>query len=95
MKTIYKSEMRKLLETNSLREVGIIYGVTYERIRQICVKLGLNRRKWQKVKVVDDEIVNKKELDDEIIIKGIIECKKRGDKKRENELWEELLNEKK
>ncbi len=55
MKTIKKSELRKLLETRSLREIAKIYGVTYERIRQICVKLGLNRRKWQKVNVIDDE----------------------------------------
>lgn len=55
MKTIKKSELRKLLETKSLRDIAKIYGVTYERIRQICVKLGLNRRKWQKVEVVDDE----------------------------------------
>ena len=55
MKTIKKSEFRKLLKTKSLREIGKLYGVTYERVRQIAVKLGLNRRKWQKVKVVDDE----------------------------------------
>lgn len=55
MKTIKKSEMRKLLETKSLREIGKIYGVTYERIRQICVRWGLNRRKWQKVELIDDE----------------------------------------
>ncbi len=58
MKTIKKSELRKLLETNSMRETAKIYGVTYERIRQICVKLGLNRRKWQKVEVIDDEAGN-------------------------------------
>ena len=55
MKTIKKSEFRKLLKTKSLREVGKIYGISYERVRQIAVKLGLNRREWQKVKVVDDE----------------------------------------
>ena len=55
MKKVYKSELRKLLKTKSLREVAELYGVTYERIRQICVKLGLNRRKWQKVEVIDDE----------------------------------------
>lgn len=56
MKTIKKSELRKILKTKSLREVAKIYGVTYERIRQICVKLGLNRRKWQKIEVIDDEV---------------------------------------
>ena len=55
MKKVYKSELRKLLKTKSLREVAKIYGVTYERIRQICVKLGLNRRSWQKIEVIDDE----------------------------------------
>ncbi len=55
MKRVYKSELRKLLKTKSLREVAELYEVTYERIRQICVKLGLNRRKWQKIEVIDDE----------------------------------------
>ena len=55
MKTIKKSELRKLLKTNSLQEVGKIYDVTYERIRQICVMWGINRRGWQKIKLVDDE----------------------------------------
>lgn len=55
MKKVYKSELRELLKTKSLREVAELYGVTYERIRQICVKLGLNRRKWQKIEVIDDE----------------------------------------
>ena len=85
MKTIKKSEFRELLKTKSLREIGKIYGVTYERVRQIAVMWDLNRRSWQKIKLIDDEIK----------IKGIIECKKRGDKKRENELWKELLENKK
>lgn len=55
MKKVYKSELRKLLKTKSLREIAKIYGVTYERIRQICVKWGLNRRSWQRVEMVDDE----------------------------------------
>lgn len=55
---VYKSKLRKQLETKSLREIAKIYGVTYERIRQICVKLGLNRRKWQKVEVIDDEKID-------------------------------------
>ncbi len=52
---VYKSKLREQLKTQSLRQLAEIYGVTYERMRQICVKLGLNRRKWQKVNVVDDE----------------------------------------
>ncbi len=55
MKTIKKSELRKLLKTNSLREIAKIYDVTYERIRQICVEWGLNRRRWQRVEMIDDE----------------------------------------
>lgn len=55
MKTIYKSEFRKLLKTKSLREIAKIYGVTYERIRQIAVMWDLNRRSWQKIEMVDDE----------------------------------------
>lgn len=60
MKTIKKSEFRKLLRIHSLREVGKIYGISYERVRQIAVKLGLNRRKWQKVEVIDDEVDDEK-----------------------------------
>ena len=60
MKTIKKSEFRELIKTKSLREIGKLYGVTYERIRQIAVKLGLNRRKWQKVEVIDDEVDDEK-----------------------------------
>ena len=52
---VYKSKLREQLKTKSRREIAKIYGVTYERMRQICVKLGLNRRKWQKVNVIDDE----------------------------------------
>ena len=55
MKDLKKSELRELLKTKSLREIGKLYDVSYERIRQISVKLGLNRRSWQKVKVIDDE----------------------------------------
>jgi len=55
MKELKKSELRELLKTKGLREIGRIYGVSYERIRQISVELGLNRRSWQKVKVIDDE----------------------------------------
>ena len=55
MKELKKSELRELLKTKSLREIGKIYDVSYERIRQISVKLGLNRRSWQKINVIDDE----------------------------------------
>jgi len=55
MKDLKKSELRELLKTKSLREIGKIYDVSYERIRQISVKLGLNRRSWQKINVIDDE----------------------------------------
>lgn len=56
MKTIKKSELRKLIKkVGSLREIGKIYGVSYERIRQICVTWDIDRRGWQKIKLVDDE----------------------------------------
>jgi len=56
MKDLKKSELRELLKTKGLREIGRIYGVSYERIRQIRVGFGLPSRNWQKVKVIDDEI---------------------------------------
>ena len=55
MKVIKKSELRELVKTKSLREIAKIYGVTYERIRQICVAWDINRRGWNKIKLVDDE----------------------------------------
>jgi len=55
MKTIKKSELRELVKTKSLRDIAKIYGVTYERIRQICVGWGIARRGWNKIKLVDDE----------------------------------------
>ncbi len=55
MKTIKKSELRELTKTKTLREIGKIYGVTHERIRQICVMWGIARRGWNKVKLIDDE----------------------------------------
>ena len=55
MKTIKQSEFRELVKTKSLREIAKIYGVTYERIRQICVAWGIKRRGWNKIKLVDDE----------------------------------------
>jgi len=55
MKVIKKSELRELVKTKSLREIAKIYDVTYERIRQICVKWDINRRGWNKIKLVDDE----------------------------------------
>ena len=55
MKTIKKSELRKLIKVKSLREIAKIYGVTYERIRQIAVAWGIARRGWKRIKLVDDE----------------------------------------
>ena len=55
MKVIKKSELRKLVKNKSLREIAKIYGVTYERIRQICVGWDINRRGWNKIKLIDDE----------------------------------------
>jgi len=55
LKTIRKSELRELVKTKSLREIGKMYGVTYERIRQICVYWGIERRGWNRIKLVDDE----------------------------------------
>jgi len=55
VKTIKKSELRELVKKKSLREIGEIYGVTYERIRQICVDWKIPRRGWNKIKLIDDE----------------------------------------
>ncbi len=55
MKELKKSELRELMKTKSLRKIGKIYGVTYERIRQIAVGWGLNRRGWKRIELVDDE----------------------------------------
>ncbi len=55
MKVIKKSELRELIKTKGLREIGKIYGVSYERIRQIAVMWGIPRRGWNRIKLVDDE----------------------------------------
>jgi len=55
MKVIKKSELRELVKKKSLREIAKIYGVTYERIRQVCVGWGIARRGWNRIKLVDDE----------------------------------------
>lgn len=55
IKIIKKSELRELTKTKTLREIGKIYGVTHERIRQICVQWGIARRGWNKLKLIDDE----------------------------------------
>ena len=55
MKTIKKSELRKLIKIKSLREIAKIYNVSYERIRQICVAWDINRRGWKRIELVDDE----------------------------------------
>ena len=55
MKKLIKSEFRELMKTKSLREIGKIYGVSYERIRQIAVNWGIARRGWKRIKLIDDE----------------------------------------
>jgi len=55
MKVIKKSELRELVKNKSLREIAKMYGVTYERIRQICVMWGIARRGWNRIKLIDDE----------------------------------------
>ena len=55
MKELKKSELRELMKTKRLREIGKIYGVSYERIRQIAVGWGLARRGWKRIKLIDDE----------------------------------------
>ncbi|GAJ22590.1 unnamed protein product, partial [marine sediment metagenome] len=44
MKIIKKSELRELTKTKTLREIARMYGVTHERIRQICVQWDIARR---------------------------------------------------
>lgn len=53
--TLKKSELRELLKTKKIPEIAKIYGVTYERIRQICKMWGFDRRGWYKINLVDDE----------------------------------------
>ena len=55
MKVIKKSELKELVKTKSLREISEMYDVSYERIRQMCVKWGIARRGWKMVMFVDDE----------------------------------------
>ena len=55
MKKLIKSEFRELTKTKSLREIGKIYGVSYERIRQIAIGWGFARRGWKRIELVDDE----------------------------------------
>jgi len=55
MKTIKKSELRELVKTKSLRDIAKIYDVSYERIRQICVAWDIDRRGWNRIKLIDDE----------------------------------------
>jgi len=55
MKTIKKSELRELVKTKSLRDIAKIYGISYERTRQICIKWGIARRGWKRVRLIDDE----------------------------------------
>lgn len=55
MKTLIKSVMRELMKTKGLEEIGLDYGVSYERMRQIAVGWGLARRGWKRINLVDDE----------------------------------------
>ena len=58
MKKLVRSELRKLVKVKSLDEIAEMYGVTYERIRQICVMWGIKRRGWNriaKIDLIDDE----------------------------------------
>jgi len=58
MKKLVRSELRKLVKVKSLDEIAEMYGVTYERIRQICVAWDIDRRGWNriaKIDLIDDE----------------------------------------
>jgi len=55
MKTLIKSELRELIKVKSLREIGKIYDVSYERVRQVCIMWGIKRRGWKRIELVDDE----------------------------------------
>ena len=53
MKKLVRSELRELVKTKSLREIAKMYGVTYERIRQICVMWDIDRRGWNRMAKID------------------------------------------
>lgn len=58
MKKLVRSELRKLVKVKKIDEIAEMYGVTYERIRQICVGWGIARRGWNriaKLELIDDE----------------------------------------
>ena len=58
MKKLVRSELRKLIKAKGVGKAAEMYGVTYERMRQICVMWGIPRRGWDriaKIKLVDDE----------------------------------------
>ena len=58
MKKLVRSELRKLVKVKKIEEIAEMYGVTYERIRQICVMWGIKRRGWErmaKIDLIDDE----------------------------------------
>ena len=58
MKKLVRSELRKLVKVKSLEEIAEMYGVTYERIRQICVNWKIPRRGWNriaKLELINDE----------------------------------------
>jgi len=54
IKTIKKSELKKLIETKSLKEIAKIYGLSYERSRQICIMWNIPMRGWYRVDLIDD-----------------------------------------
>lgn len=53
MKKLVRSELRKLVKVKSIDEIAEMYGVTYERIRQICVMWGIKRRGWRRMAKID------------------------------------------
>ena len=58
MKKLVRSELRELVKTVGVGKAAEMYGVTYERMRQICVMWGIPRRGWDRIAkliLVDDE----------------------------------------
>jgi hypothetical protein len=58
MKKLVRSELRKLIKAVGVGKAAEMYGVTYERMRQICVMWNIPRRGWDRIAkliLVDDE----------------------------------------
>ena len=58
MKKLVRSELRKLIKDVGVGKAAEMYGVTYERMRQICVMWGIKRRGWNriaKLELINDE----------------------------------------